>query len=157
MSLSLFPGGRRQLVSTKWSIINERPPFIIAKHTPPCFLFFFSKKGTKGKKTPFTARLEACTRQKTAKIAAKFTVHSTYTSIDVYRRDLFRSVSSILIYIPIRNIYVYMYSDQEYRKHTYTPPPKRTLSYECALNKPHTHTYTHPQTHTHKSCARECW
>jgi hypothetical protein len=58
--------------------------------TPPVFsggnFFFPRKKGGKGggkAETPLTARLEACTTQKTAKNATDFTLHSTYTSTSI--------------------------------------------------------------------------
>ena len=55
----------------------------VNKLTPPVFLL--QKKGEKGGKKYHlrTARLEACTTQKTAKNATEFTLHSTYTSTSI--------------------------------------------------------------------------
>ena len=44
---------------------------------------FHTKREKVGGETPFTARLEACTTQKTAKNATEFTLHSTYTSTSI--------------------------------------------------------------------------
>ena len=82
-SKSLAPGGRRSLGSVKWSIINYRPLSIIAKQMTPSVSCAPHKKEKGGPKTPFTARLEACTRQKTAKNATELTLHSTYTSTSI--------------------------------------------------------------------------
>jgi hypothetical protein len=47
-------------------------------------VFFTQKKGGKGgENTIYVARLEACTKQKTAKNSTEFTLYSTYTSTSI--------------------------------------------------------------------------